>query len=132
PADSAGSGEAGGLGGAGGVGGAGLASVPAVPGVPRAIAPSPPSREAPVTDAAAIDPQAAFADLGLTSTGAMALGHRLGLRTGLRLPATLVRDHPTPAAVAAHLDERLYGRRSGTGRVGRPSSRPGPAGPTPA
>ncbi|MFJ6391960.1 AMP-binding protein [Streptomyces sp. NPDC091972] len=128
-------GEAGGAGGvrdlgsAAGAGGAGLASAPAVPGVPRANAPAPPGREAPVTDAAAIDPQAAFADLGLTSTGAMALGRRLGLRTGLRLPATLVRDHPTPAAVAAHLDERLYGR--GSGRVGRPSRHPGPAGPTP-
>ncbi|EDY61489.2 modular polyketide synthase, partial [Streptomyces sviceus ATCC 29083] len=45
--------------------------------------------EAPVTDAAAIDPHTAFADLGLTSMGAMTLWHRLGLRTGLRLPATL-------------------------------------------
>lgn len=66
-------------------------------------------REAPVTDAAAIDPHTAFADLGLTSMGAMTLWQRLGLRTGLRLPATLVWDHPTPAAVAAHLDDRLYG-----------------------
>ncbi|CAM5382178.1 type I polyketide synthase [Streptomyces canus] len=66
-------------------------------------------REAPVTDAAAIDPHSAFADLGLTSMGAMNLWHRLSLRTGLRLPATLVWDHPTPAALAAHLDERLHG-----------------------
>ncbi|MBW8822384.1 MAG: type I polyketide synthase, partial [Streptomyces sp.] len=66
-------------------------------------------REAPVTDAAAIDPHTAFADLGLTSMGAMNLWHRLSLRTGLRLPATLVWDHPTPAALAAHLDERLHG-----------------------
>ncbi|MGW0423834.1 SDR family NAD(P)-dependent oxidoreductase [Streptomyces sp. NPDC003015] len=65
--------------------------------------------EAPVTDASAIDPHTAFTDLGLTSMGAMTLWHRLGLRTGLRLPATLVWDHPTPAAVAAHLDERLHG-----------------------
>ncbi|MEU9167419.1 type I polyketide synthase [Streptomyces sp. NPDC048420] len=65
--------------------------------------------EAPVTDAAAIDPHSAFADLGLTSMAAMTLWHRLSLRTGLRLPATLVWDHPTPAAVAAHLDERLHG-----------------------
>jgi rifamycin polyketide synthase module 1/2/3 len=70
--------------------------------------------EAPVTDAAAIDPHSAFADLGLTSMGAMTLWHRLSLRTGLRLPATLVWDHPTPAAVAAHLDERLHGGGSAT------------------
>ncbi|MEU0943117.1 type I polyketide synthase [Streptomyces canus] len=81
--------------------------------------------EAPVTDAAAIDPHTAFADLGLTSMGAMTLWHRLGLRTGLRLPATLVWDHPTPAAVAAHLDERLHGAGSGTGAPRRgPAAEP--------
>ncbi|WP_031498215.1 type I polyketide synthase [Streptomyces bicolor] len=57
----------------------------------------------------AADPGTAFADLGLTSMDAMTLWHRLGLRTGLRLPATLVWDHPTPAAVAVHLDARLHG-----------------------
>ncbi|MFF0011805.1 SDR family NAD(P)-dependent oxidoreductase [Streptomyces sp. NPDC005374] len=75
----------------------------------RAAAGGEAHHEAPVTDAAAIDPHTAFTDLGLTSMGAMTLWHRLGLRTGLRLPATLVWDHPTPAAVAAHLDERLHG-----------------------
>ncbi|MDH6439133.1 acyl transferase domain-containing protein/acyl-CoA synthetase (AMP-forming)/AMP-acid ligase II/acyl carrier protein [Streptomyces sp. SAI-144] len=74
-----------------------------------APAPAAGGGEAPVTDAAAIDPHTAFADLGLTSMGAMNLWHRLSLRTGLRLPATLVWDHPTPAALAAHLDERLHG-----------------------
>ncbi|MEU6375555.1 type I polyketide synthase [Streptomyces sp. NPDC046909] len=57
----------------------------------------------------AADPGTAFADLGLTSLGAMTLWHRLSLRTGLRLPATLVWDHPTPAAVAAYLDIRMSG-----------------------
>ncbi|WP_228122192.1 type I polyketide synthase [Saccharothrix syringae] len=55
------------------------------------------------------DPATAFADLGLTSTGATTLWHRLVLRTGLRLPTTLVWDHPTPAAVAAHLGVLLRG-----------------------
>ncbi|MGW0185774.1 SDR family NAD(P)-dependent oxidoreductase [Streptomyces sp. NPDC003362] len=58
---------------------------------------------------ASVEPAVAFADLGLTSMGAMTLWHRLALRTGLRLPATLVWDHPNPAAVAAYLDTRLYG-----------------------
>ncbi|MFE3033935.1 SDR family NAD(P)-dependent oxidoreductase [Streptomyces canus] len=81
--------------------------------------------EAPVTDAAAIDPHTAFADLGLTSMGAMTLWHRLGLRTGLRLPTTLVWDHPTPAAVAAHLDERLHGAGSAAGAPRRgPAAEP--------
>ncbi|MFL6112015.1 MAG: beta-ketoacyl synthase N-terminal-like domain-containing protein, partial [Catenulispora sp.] len=84
--------------------------------VPGGSASTPPTvlDEAPVTDASAIDPHAAFTDLGLTSMGAMTLWHRLNLRTGLRLPATLVWDYPTPAAVAAHLDERLHGGGSAT------------------
>lgn len=57
----------------------------------------------------AADPGTAFADLGLTSLDAMTLWHRLTLRTGLRLPATLVWDHPNPAAVAAYLDSRMSG-----------------------
>ncbi|MDT0482432.1 type I polyketide synthase [Streptomyces doebereineriae] len=86
-----------------------VASDGSVAGGTPALAPAAGGREAPVTDAAAIDPHTAFADLGLTSMGAMNLWHRLSLRTGLRLPATLVWDHPTPAALAAHLDERLHG-----------------------
>ncbi|WP_405515795.1 SDR family NAD(P)-dependent oxidoreductase [Streptomyces canus] len=86
-----------------------IASDGSVVGGTPALAPAADGREAPVTDAAAIDPHTAFADLGLTSMGAMNLWHRLSLRTGLRLPATLVWDHPTPAALAAHLDERLHG-----------------------
>ncbi|MER7562283.1 type I polyketide synthase [Streptomyces sp. NPDC097941] len=96
------------------VGGAGRPGEPVADDaspVPDGSASTPPAvlDEAPVTDASAIDPHTAFTDLGLTSMGAMTLWHRLGLRTGLRLPATLVWDHPTPAAVAAHLDERLHG-----------------------
>ncbi|MFF7172628.1 SDR family NAD(P)-dependent oxidoreductase [Streptomyces pseudovenezuelae] len=94
--------------GAGGPGEPDAAGVSPVPGG-SASTPAAGRDEAPVTDAAAIDPHTAFADLGLTSMGAMTLWQRLGLRTGLRLPATLVWDHPTPAAVAAHLDERLHG-----------------------
>ncbi|MFF7642523.1 SDR family NAD(P)-dependent oxidoreductase [Streptomyces canus] len=116
--------------GAGRPGGPGSTGEPVAAGaspVPGGSASSPPPvrDEAPVTDAAAIDPHAAFADLGLTSMGAMTLWHRLGLRTGLRLPATLVWDHPTPAAVAAHLDERLHGGGSATGAPRRgPAAEP--------
>ncbi|WP_329332361.1 type I polyketide synthase [Streptomyces sp. NBC_00663] len=66
-------------------------------------------REAEVIRGAVADPATAFADLGLTSMDAMTLWHRLSLRTGLRLPATLVWDHPNPAAVAAFLDTRMSG-----------------------
>ncbi|MDT7845854.1 type I polyketide synthase [Streptomyces justiciae] len=71
-------------------------------------------REAEAIRGTVADPGTAFADLGLTSMDAMTLWHRLSLRTGLRLPATLVWDHPTPAAVAAHLDTRMTGETAAT------------------
>ncbi|MGW1751346.1 type I polyketide synthase [Streptomyces sp. NPDC002092] len=49
-----------------------------------------------------------FTDLGLTSVGAVTLVDRLGEATGLRLPSTLVFDHPTPAALARHLHRTLF------------------------
>ncbi|MFD6288075.1 SDR family NAD(P)-dependent oxidoreductase [Streptomyces sp. NPDC060205] len=56
----------------------------------------------------ALDGDSTFADLGLTSVGAVTLTDRLGEATGLRLASTLVFDHPTPAALTRQIHTTLF------------------------
>jgi pimaricinolide synthase PimS1 len=69
----------------------------------------------------AVDARLAFKEMGFDSLAAVELRNRLNRSTRLQLPATLVFDHPTPAAVAEHMLGKLpSGGAAASGGTGGP------------
>ncbi|MFD8211863.1 phosphopantetheine-binding protein, partial [Streptomyces sp. NPDC059695] len=65
-----------------------------------------------------IDAERGLLDLGFDSLTAVEFRNRLNAVTGLRLPTTVVFDHPTPAALARHLLDELAVTAPSAGSAG--------------
>ncbi|WP_333771959.1 SDR family NAD(P)-dependent oxidoreductase, partial [Streptomyces sp. IBSBF 3136] len=82
------------------------------------------SRALGLRSAESVRPDQPLRDLGMDSVTAVELRNRIGARLGVRLPATLLFDHPTADRLAAYLLKQVLG---GTPGATRQAAAPGTA-----
>ncbi|WP_018568368.1 type I polyketide synthase [Streptomyces sp. PsTaAH-124] len=74
-----------------------------------------------------VEAERAFRELGFDSLSAVELRNRLGEAGGVRLPVTVVFDHPNPTALARHLVTETCGDRAATAAPASRAATTGPA-----
>ncbi|MFF3849235.1 SDR family NAD(P)-dependent oxidoreductase [Streptomyces sp. NPDC002328] len=87
------------------------------------------SRALGLRSAQAVPADQPLRDLGMDSVTAVELRNRIGARLAIKLPATLLFDHPTPDRLARHLLDTALGGAKRKAADGRPARSPSAATP---
>ncbi|MGW2126945.1 type I polyketide synthase, partial [Streptomyces sp. NPDC001758] len=73
-----------------------------------------------------VEAGASFRSQGMTSASGVTLSLRLAEATGISIPPTAIFDHPTPQALAGHLEQQIRGRDADTAPVSAQTAMPHP------